>query len=150
MRATLAAAAHLKAVYLIVCDIGWIHDAPTTSRRTGNPVECVLGEGRLVGNVTASLFVFRSTLAPARKVRAATANYRAEMDWMSAFLTERCVIKDGAKTMAADLYTALIKWWQLDDDTPPSQKEFGRRLGTAGLRREKKSGYYWWFGITLK
>jgi putative DNA primase/helicase len=89
-------------------------------------------------------------LAPPEKVRAATADYRAEMDWMSAFLSECCILEEGAKTTAKDLYGALTKWCFGDDDGPPSQKEFGRRLRIAGLRREKKSGIYWWFGIALK
>jgi putative DNA primase/helicase len=88
-------------------------------------------------------------LAPPEKVTAATAEYRAEMDWMSAFLSECCILEEGAKTTAKDLYGALTKWCFGDDDGPPSQKEFGRRLRTAGLRSFKK-GIKWWSGIALQ
>jgi putative DNA primase/helicase len=89
-------------------------------------------------------------LAPPENVKAATAEYREEMDWMSAFLKERCVLKEGAKAKAGDLFGAIVTWWPCDEDGPPSQKVFGGRLRAAGLRREKKSGINWWFGVTLK
>jgi putative DNA primase/helicase len=89
-------------------------------------------------------------LAPPEKVMAATADYRAEMDWMSGFLAERCLLKEGATTKAVDLYGALTTWWPCDEDGPPNQKVFGGRLRTAGLRRDKKSGVIWWFGVALK
>ena len=87
--------------------------------------------------------------APPGKVRAATADYRAEMDWMSEFLKEKCVLREGAKTKAGELYGALGTWWSDDDDGLPSQSEFGRRLRTAGLRSFKK-GVKWWSGIALQ
>ena len=68
---------------------------------------------------------------------------------MSEFLADRCLLSDGAKTTAADLYAALGLWWSRDDDQP-SQKEFGSRLTAAGLQSIKKSGKRWWAGITLK
>ena len=80
---------------------------------------------------------------------AATADYRAECDWMSGFIAERCILKEGAETKAGELYGALGTWWSDDDDGPPSQKEFGRRLRTAGLRSFKK-GVKWWSGIALQ
>jgi hypothetical protein len=71
------------------------------------------------------------------------------MDWMSEFLKEKCVLKEGAKTKAADLYAALNMWWPSDEDGPPNPKVFGGRLRTAGLKSFKK-GTKWWSGIALQ
>ncbi len=90
----------------------------------------------------------REGLNPPERVRAATSMYREEMDWMSAFLAERCLLGEGAKTSAADLYTALGLWWSSDDEQP-SQKEFGGRLRASGLQWFKKSGKRWWAGIAI-
>ena len=91
----------------------------------------------------------REGLSPPERVRAATSMYRAEMDWMSAFLAERCLLGEGAKTSAADLYAAFGLWWSSDDEQP-SQKEFGGRLRATGLQWFKKSGKRWWAGIAIK
>ncbi len=90
----------------------------------------------------------REGLSPPERVRAATGSYREEMDWMSAFLAERCLLREGAKTSAADLYTAFGLWWSSDDEQP-SQKEFGGRLRANGLQSFKKSGKIWWAGIAI-
>jgi putative DNA primase/helicase len=89
-------------------------------------------------------------LAPPEKVRAATADYRAESDWMSAFLEEKCVRKDGAETQAGKLYGAFGTWWPPDEGDLPTQKQFGRRLRIAGLHNKKKGGIKWWIGVALK
>ena len=91
----------------------------------------------------------REGLNPPAKVRAATESYRAEMDWLSAFLTKRCSLQDAAKTSAADLHAALGFWWCRDDEIP-SQKDFGSRLTALGLQGFKKSGKAWRRGIALK
>ena len=91
----------------------------------------------------------REGLNPPAKVRAATESYRAEMDWLSAFLADCCSLQDSAKTSAADLYAAFSLWWIHDDETP-SQKDFGGRLTASGLQRFKKSGKSWWRAIALK
>ncbi len=91
----------------------------------------------------------REGLSPPERVRAATSMYREEMDWMSAFLAERCLLREGAKTSAADLYGALGLWWNRDDELPV-QKEFGGRLRAKGLQPFKKSGKSGWSGIAIK
>ena len=91
----------------------------------------------------------REGLVPPESVKAATGSYRAEMDWLSAFLADRCSLQGGAKTSAADLYRAFCTWWNLDDELP-SQKEFGTRLGASGHQKFKKSGKIWRSGITIK
>ncbi len=58
-------------------------------------------------------------------------------------------MREGAKTLAADLYAALGLWWSSDDEQP-SQKEFGGRLKANGLQSFKKSGKIWRAGIAIK
>ncbi len=89
-------------------------------------------------------------LCPPERVRAATSRYREEMDWMSTFLRERCLLRERAITSAADLFAAFGLWWNNDDGDQPSQKVFGSRLTAAGLQSGKKSGKSKWTGITLK
>ena len=91
----------------------------------------------------------RDGLNRPERVKAATSSYREEMDWLSAFLAERCELREGAKTPAADLYAALGTWWSGDNGLP-SQKEFGGRLRATGLQSVKKSGKIGWLGIKLK
>jgi putative DNA primase/helicase len=92
----------------------------------------------------------KNGLEPPGRVTSSTEEYRAEMDWMSAFLKECCVRKETANTKASELHAALIKWWPLDDEGIPTKKEFSQRLGTAGFRSFKKSGFMWWSGIALQ
>ena len=89
-------------------------------------------------------------LCPPERVRAATSRYREEMDWMSTFLRERCLLRERAITSAADLFAAFGLWWNNDDGDQPNQKVFGSRLTAAGLQSGKKSGKSKWTGITLK
>jgi len=88
-------------------------------------------------------------LSPPKRVIAATSAYREEMDWMSAFLAERCLLREGGKASAADLYATFGLWWSGDDDLP-SQKEFGSRLRANGLQSFKKLGTKFWRGITIQ
>jgi len=92
----------------------------------------------------------RIGLAPPERVRTSTAEYRSEMDWMTAFLEDRCLRKKGAKTKAEQLHAALLEWWLLDDEDKPTKKQLGQRLRAAGFQSFKKSGFMWWGGIALQ
>ena len=109
-------------------------------------------------NGTVSVATTRSKSAPDRRdsagpesnacVKQATGSYRAEMDWISTFLSDRCVLLEGKTESAKSLYGAFCTWWSGDDETP-TQKEFGSRLRAKGLKNKKKSGNYLWHGIAL-
>jgi putative DNA primase/helicase len=91
----------------------------------------------------------REGLNPPECVVAATNMYRSEMDWISAFIKDRCILVEGKITPAKDLFDAVKLWWSGDDELP-SQKEFGGRLRASGLQSIKKSGNKSWCGIALK
>lgn len=49
-------------------------------------------------------------LGDTRLVSQATADYRQEMDILSTFVEECCVVKDDARTLKSEVY-AIYKWW---------------------------------------
>ena len=84
---------------------------------------------------------------PPPEVRAATSEYRAEMDLLAQFIEECCVLNSNAVTKAADLYASYTKWVGADSIT---QHEFGRRLTERGFTRGKATGgARVWRGIGL-
>ena len=86
-------------------------------------------------------------LNPPPEVRAATSEYRAEMDLLAQFIEECCILNSNAVTRAADLYASYTKWVSADSIT---QHEFGRRLTERGFTRGKATGgARVWRGIGL-
>lgn len=86
-----------------------------------------------------------------REVMMATDDYKQEMDVLSDFLEECCVIVPNASASAASLYGAYIIWHKKTEGGDAMlQKEFGTRLGQAGFSKKKKNGVIWWHGIGLR
>ncbi len=94
-------------------------------------------------------------LGEPEEVRAATAEYRAEMDVIAAFLDERCVVHERATTTAQALYDAYTTWCDEYREKPEKQRSFGLRLTergfgsykiTAGPHKDRKG----WRGIGLR
>jgi len=91
-------------------------------------------------------------LGAPEEVKAATAEYRREMDVLAVFLTECCIspprggdIQDSPtplKTRASELYNAYVKWCEENNEYKMSGTTFGRRLTERGF--EKKRQDYGW------
>lgn len=97
----------------------------------------------------------RDGLGEPEEVRQATADYRAEMDVLAAFIDERCVVHENATTTARALYDAYTSWCDEYRERPEKQRSFGLRLTergfesykiTAGPDKDRKA----WRGIGLR
>ena len=93
----------------------------------------------------------REGLRPPDEVTRATAEYRAEMDVMSAFLDECCEQRANAWTYARDLYKAY-EWWCMETgERAESQKRFGGRMKELyPSRRGGTRGAALYDGLLLK
>lgn len=88
-------------------------------------------------------------------VRAATDQYRAEMDTLAAFIEDRCVVRADAVAPATPLYKQYQMWCDDAGEKPETQKMFGMRLRERGFVNDKiKRGPHkdrkGWFGIGLR
>ena len=94
-------------------------------------------------------------LGEPESVRAATNQYRAEMDTLAAFIEDRCVVREGAVAPATPLYKQYQMWCDDAGEKPDTQKMFGMRLRERGFVNDKiKRGPHkdrkGWFGIGLR
>ena len=91
----------------------------------------------------------RSGLTPSESVKSATASYRTDMDTFGDFLDERCIVEDGAKVSAKEIYGAYRAWADENGEKLVSQRWFGLRLGERGFAKKKSMGYPFYYGIRL-
>lgn len=85
------------------------------------------------------------------EVKAATNEYRSEMDVLQGFIDdciERAVSPD-IKLSAGQLYTAYKNWCEANGEHVLTNKVFGRRFAEKGFEKKLSSGN-WWPGIRLK
>jgi len=61
-------------------------------------------------------------------VKAATADYRTEMDTMGGFIEERCIVGDGLLEESSVLFKAYRQWCENSGHKPISQTRFGLQL----------------------
>jgi putative DNA primase/helicase len=79
-------------------------------------------------------------LGTPEEVQAATDAYRADMDLLGGFLTDRCVLEATATLTARDLYEAYLGWCHVAGERKPlSQRALGLRLLERGFRRVRRS-----------
>ncbi len=88
--------------------------------------------------------------APAA-VQSATSEYRSSMDILGEFLQEDCIIQDGTKETAANLYLAFQGWAKHAGEKIISKVAFGERLGDRGefVRKRGSKGAHFWHGLHL-
>ena len=84
------------------------------------------------------------------KVRAATSEYRTEMDRLAEFIDEKCITGATFSGYGGDLYNAYTDWCAESSDKPMSQMAFGLALVERGFDRIKTSGRKKYFGIGLR
>jgi putative DNA primase/helicase len=93
-------------------------------------------------------------LRPPAEVVGATEAYRAEMDWLAAFLKDQCVTDAKASVTARDLYKAYAEWAEANGERPVSQKVLGARLGERPRqpfsRGRTSNGATIWHGLRLR
>ncbi len=91
----------------------------------------------------------RDGLGVPPKVKAATAEYRAEMDSLGRFLREACILDAAHEVTARELYGAYVCWCEGIGERPRTQKAVGKHLSHLGLSRKLLQGRTIWQGIGL-
>ncbi len=90
----------------------------------------------------------REGLRPPPEVRAAVAEYRAEMDVLGGFIEDQCIVHERLTCGATDLYKAYAGWCEMNGTGAFSQMRFGLALAERGFIKEK-SGIVRWKGLGL-
>lgn len=81
-------------------------------------------------------------------VLAAGREYRADMDLLGEFISDRCVVAASAQAPAASLYGEYKSWAEHNGHQAVSATRFGLALSERGYRKEKR-GTIQWLGIGL-
>src|SRR5215210_1911154 len=94
-------------------------------------------------------------LGEPESVRAATDQYRAEMDTLAAFLDEECVIAPDSRVLAERLYQSYAMWCDKSGERRDPKKAFVARLEERGFKRRRETsgvnkGRYIWLGIGFR
>ena len=79
-----------------------------------------------------------------KEVRAATAEYRYEMDVLGGFLESCCKLDPSGLEMVKGLYDAYVTWCTLNDEKPITKRRFGNCLKERGFdpyRTRVERGY---------
>jgi putative DNA primase/helicase len=82
-------------------------------------------------------------------VKAATAEYRGDMDVLGGFLEDRCLTAEGYSEASADLYRAYQDWTKTTGTEAIPARTFGLRLGERGLQQLRTHSGRHWTGIRL-
>ena len=91
----------------------------------------------------------RHGLAPPACVRAASEEYRDEMDLLQQWLEERCVYDTESSAPARDLYFSYSFWAEQQNLKPLSQPVFGRKLGERFDKTRRSAGNVY-LGLKLR
>ena len=97
----------------------------------------------------------RDGLMPPAKIKAATAEYGAEMDTTGLFLEERVEAKAGERIKAVDLYGCYLSWAVTNSLRPLANPAFNRKIterlrNWSGVEKLKSNGCMVYTGLALK
>ena len=114
-------------------------------------IEKLKGElsGILTWAVQGCLDWQREELQTPDDVKAATNDYRNEMDEIGIFLTDCCILSPNARTNPTNLYDAYKKWCEDTGETVLSQRAFLTRLTERGLKPKQSGGQRYRSGVEL-
>ncbi|MCE5200821.1 MAG: phage/plasmid primase, P4 family [Armatimonadota bacterium] len=110
-------------------------------------------EGILAWAVRGCQIWQKQGLGEPEEVRAATAEYRDEMDFLGPFITDRCVLQATQSIKASDLYKEYLDYCDVNKDKPLSSTKFGRMMmDRPGIRKQRHSSgngiEYWGIGLS--
>lgn len=89
-------------------------------------------------------------LKPPEAVTVASEGYRAEMDVLSAFLDDRCIIDRAAMVKNSELYSAYVEWAEETGEFKKSSRKLNAALVERGFDSIKQKNGIHWIGIGLK
>jgi putative DNA primase/helicase len=88
-------------------------------------------------------------LQSADAVRQATETYRNDMDVLSAFITECCILQKDAHAKASDLFAEWQKWCEQSGEFAGKQRRFGQALAERGFQKVRWGTGWHYEGIGL-
>jgi len=90
-------------------------------------------------------------LAAPEKILRATEAYQAEMDFITGYLDERCVVNSRASVTAGNLYSDVRNWAELSGEKLISHRAFSTRMKERGFATSSRdgSGRAVYFGLGL-
>ncbi|MBT3181203.1 MAG: hypothetical protein HN337_01700 [Deltaproteobacteria bacterium] len=80
-------------------------------------------------------------------VRAATEEYRKEMDTIELFMDERCVTGAHEEVRVSKLYSVYTNWCIGSRETPLTKRAFGMKLKERGFEQRRTRDWRFWTGI---
>jgi putative DNA primase/helicase len=83
------------------------------------------------------------------EVSSATQAFRNQMDQLSFFIEDCCVLSATAETTAADLFRAYTRWCEDNNNHAGTQQKFGRKLQERGLTQMRTAKARMWRGVGL-
>ena len=105
--------------------------------------------GILAWAVEGCLHWLKEGLVPPAIVAAATAEYRADMDVLAAFLDDACIVGKKERCLASELYQAFHTWCEENGEQARTHRDFSRDLMDRGFekRRSGRSGCVEYYGV---
>jgi putative DNA primase/helicase len=93
----------------------------------------------------------RQGLGAPEEVKAATDNYREEMDLLGEFLKDRCRLSHDARVSSKALHEAYTAWCEENGQEPVGQRAFVSALKEKGFNRSRlgSGGVRGWIGVEL-
>lgn len=88
-------------------------------------------------------------LKPPEEVRDATRDYREEVDPISRFLEDVCVVPAGDSLPGAQLYNAYQSWADANGEYGLSRRAFDQRIEERGFKRHRTARVRCWLGLRL-
>lgn len=82
-------------------------------------------------------------------VEEATDAYREREDWLTNFISERCVREPNARVGAAELYREYRSWAEETGDFVRRLNDFAAAMETAGFQKIRPNGKKSWIGLRL-
>ena len=83
-------------------------------------------------------------------VKAATAEYRGDMDVLGGFLEDACTLGHDERAAAADLYRAYQAWAKTNGNEAVTAQTFGRRLSERGFQQHRDRAGRRWIGLSVE
>jgi putative DNA primase/helicase len=108
------------------------------------------GEGILAWAVAGAKLWYESGLNQPPEVKAANDEWRSEMDRLTQFLDDCCVIGDGFTVQASVLFAAYRRWSEQNEEKTLSRNEFARKLGDKGFTKQHKQNGTLYSAICLR
>ena len=82
-------------------------------------------------------------------IRAATLEYRKEMDLIAGFIEDKCILDASSRVTLGELYEAYRGWTDEACQDPAGKKIFGNLMRQKGFAQSKSGSSRYWEGIKL-